>query len=215
MRAYILLIALLATACAVSPSVTPYPIDAQPGPIDAPGPGPGEDASGPPDALPIDADNGAIDAPPPGPRVVGWDQPLSGSTVVISANTLAAFRLPTIERDAALLTWGVIALTPGSTSIRMALYRDRAGQPDDLVSATEPWLASEVEHPGAGETVLAGEYWLAVITDAEIEIRATPDQLVPACLRNFSFTAPFESMYGTPGACPGTDQLNVYIRVQE
>jgi hypothetical protein len=218
MRASMLLATLpLLAACPVSPDVTPYPIDAsQPGTPDASTP---VDGSGPgPDGRPGDIDAsgpGGPDAAPP-PRIIGWDQPLFGATVIIPADTLAAFRLPPVQRDAALQAWGILAEEVG-VPIKMALYRDRAGQPGELVNWTERFetVAGRTEEAAPGSPVEAGSYWLTVITGTEITIGGTPGMAVPVCLVSLDSMLPFPDMYGTPDQCLDSNELNIYIRVQE
>jgi hypothetical protein len=214
MRASILMTALAtaAAACAVSPEVTPYPVDAQTGMIDAPGPV--GDASGPrPDAGPMGGDAGGPGGDAgPGAGTVGWPEPFVGSRVLIPPDTMFAFKLPTIDVDGSLQAWGIVPTSGSDARIYMALYRDGEGQPADLMSWTEEWSAVEGEYPATGVPLQAGEYWLVVVTQTELELGDDPEQAIQLCLLAHSFGAPFDSFFGIPD-CTTTNAPNVYIRL--
>lgn len=215
MRAFILLMALMTTACAVSPNATPYPPpDAQQGMIDAPGPGPGEDA-GNPDAQPVDA--GDIDAPPPMVRAVGWPEPFLGTQIRIPGDTLFAFRLPTIDKPVSLEAWGLIPDNPGDTTlVRMALYSDDINdRPGTLINWTDAWPAMDREHPANGTTLGPGVYWLVVNAQAPIDIGNQDTRTITGCPKTLGFATPFQDSYGAVSGCMQFGELNVYILVRD
>jgi hypothetical protein len=198
----------------VSPDVTPYPTDAQNGMPD--GPGPGEDASGPgPDARPMGEDaGGPIDAAGPGTITVGWPEPFVGGTVILSPDTMFAFRLPSLDVDGSLQAWGIVPANGSGSPIYMALYTDGGGQPEDLISWTnDAWAAEEGTYPATGTPVQAGTYWLVVVTQNELEVGGDPAQVIDFCLLSHGFDAPFESPFGTPDNCSITNAPNVFIQV--
>jgi hypothetical protein len=215
MRASILLTALATAtaACAVSPDVSPYPPDAQNGMTDAAGPG-GDGGGPPPDARPMSDDAGGpgTDAGPGG-STVGWPVPFDGSQVLISPETLFAFRLPPIDVDGSLLGWGVIPADTSSALIAMALYTDGGGQPAELISWTERWSPDKGVFPGTGTPVPEGEYWLVLLTDGELLLGQDPGQPIELCLLAHPSDAAFPEPFGTPAECTTTGAPNLYIQL--
>lgn len=217
MRASILLAALSTTAaaCAVSPDVTPLPVDASQEPIDAAQPPP-IDASGPrPDGRPGDIDAQSPFDAGPVERQLGWPEPFLGSRVLLPANSLFVFRLPAIDEPVTLHVWGAIGTASTDIPVRMALYRDAAGQPGDLVNWTESWPISNGQQSGTGALLEPGTYWLGINGSDDVEIGEDPAQPIDSCARAHSFTAPFDSNFGTAGSCMPRSAPNLYIVVRD
>jgi len=225
MRAALILCSVLA-ACAVDPDVTLRGDDASVAdaqPMTDAAPTPDADPAAPdapprPDAAPGSPDAGPPDAGSPdaaAPRPIGWPVKFSGGEILIPADALFGFAI-NVDAPVTLQTWGVIPSDAGTTAkVKMALYPDDAGAPGTLVTWTGVFDAANQTEAASGTPLAAGDYWLALVTDAQMGIRQSSAETVGYCVRSFTFSTAFGSTYGTPASCTTTDALNIYIIVLE
>jgi hypothetical protein len=108
-----------------------------------------------------------------------------------AADTVFAQRITGFSSGSRLLRFGVVVAGAGAGTIRLALYEDSAGVPGALLAQSATGLASSgTLQPAMLDScpvLSSGAYWIAVHSDAVLDVAANSQTAVPTFRQAFAF----------------------------
>jgi hypothetical protein len=148
---------------------------------------------------------------------IGYSSTLSG-TFTAFANELYLLRLPALQHNATLQTFGVVSTVAGN-SARLVLYQDNgSGSPGTYIAQTSSSFTVVV---GAKEQTTSTQaaltsgtvYWLGVVMSADTALSGQTDANQTGEKLSLSFSAAFPMPGPTGAAIAPASDLGIYISV--